>query len=118
MRLDLAHEVRLRAPHEPLDDLLLRERPPELAEHLDVEGDREALAVDEHAVAVEDDELGPHERYRRSRTSAAPSTSARSLANATSRDRYFIPQSGPTCRRSAGTTASARSIRAATSSGV
>ena len=56
--------------------------------------------------------------YSRARASRAPSTSARSFANATSRGRYFIPQSGPTCRRSAGITVSAASIRSATSSGV
>ena len=34
----------------------------------------------------------------------APSTSARSFAKASSRDRYFIPQSGPTWSRSGGMT--------------
>ena len=39
---------------------------------------------------------------RRRRTCSAPATSARSFASASSRGRYFIPQSGATCRRSGG----------------
>ena len=48
----------------------------------------------------------------------APSTSARSFAKARSRGRYFIPQSGPTWRRSSGMTVERASMRAATPSGV
>ena len=52
-----------------------------------------------------------------SRTNAAPATIALSLAKATSRGRYFMPQSGATTIRSAGTWARARRIRSATTSG-
>jgi transaldolase len=52
------------------------------------------------------------------RTRAAPSTRALSLAKATSRERYFMPQSGATCNRSGSMNASAPSMRAATSSAV
>src|SRR5205823_8736030 len=52
------------------------------------------------------------------RTRRAPSTIAFILPNATSRGRYFKPQSGATTIRSALTCGSARRIRAATTSGV
>ena len=48
----------------------------------------------------------------------APATIASSLRNASSRGRYFMPQSGATTSRSGGTTSSARRIRSATTSGV
>ena len=52
------------------------------------------------------------------RTMFAPSTIARILPKATSRGRYFSPQSGATTMRSADTWDSARLIRAATVSGL
>src|SRR5580698_2590548 len=48
------------------------------------------------------------------RTMAAPSAIALILPNATGRGRYFMPQSGATTTRSAGTWASARRMRSAT----
>src|SRR5215813_14662668 len=48
------------------------------------------------------------------RTSAAPSTIASIFPNATSRGRYFMPQSGATTIRSGGTNGSAARMRAAT----
>ena len=51
-------------------------------------------------------------------TIRAPATIALSLRNASSRVRYFIPQSGATTSRSGGSTSRARSIRVATTSGV
>ena len=51
-------------------------------------------------------------------TSRAPATMDWSLRNASWRVRYFMPQSGATTRRSGGSTSSARSMRAATTSGV
>src|SRR4051812_32027159 len=50
------------------------------------------------------------------RTMCAPCTIARSLPSAMSRGRYFMPQSGATTRRSAGTTFSAALIRPAIAS--
>ena len=44
-------------PDEALDDLGLGERPPDLLEDRGVDPDRDRLAVDEHPVAVEDDEV-------------------------------------------------------------
>jgi hypothetical protein len=52
----LDHEG-LRAAHEPLDHLGLAQRPAELGEGGGLLADRQALAVDQHAVAVEDDQL-------------------------------------------------------------
>jgi len=52
----LGHEG-LRAAHEPLDHLGLAQRPAELGEDGGLHANREALAVDQDAVAVEDDEL-------------------------------------------------------------
>ena len=48
----------------------------------------------------------------------APSTKARSFADATSRVRYFIPQSGAAISRAAGTCESAAVSRLATIAGV
>ena len=56
--LHLGLHVRGRPPDEPVDDLLLGQRPAELAEDLGLDADREPLAVDEDAVAVEDHEPG------------------------------------------------------------
>ena len=57
VRLDgLAHHRR-RAPDVAVDDLLLGEVEPELGEHHRVDADGDRLAVDEHPVAVEDDQV-------------------------------------------------------------
>jgi hypothetical protein len=53
------------APDEARRHLGLAERPAELAEHLGLDADREALAVDEDTVAVEDHEGGVAERRSR-----------------------------------------------------
>jgi hypothetical protein len=55
--LDLAGHVRLGAAHEALDDLGLGQGPTEVGEdhRIDAHGDR--LAVNEHAVTVEDHEV-------------------------------------------------------------
>src|SRR5438874_4467525 len=52
------------------------------------------------------------------RTISAPLASAASLPNATSRARYFMPQSGATASFSAGTNSSAARMRSATCAGV
>ncbi len=52
--------------------------------------------------------------YRSARTSAAPPTTDCSLPRATSRGRYFIPQSGPAISRSGSTYSSAARARPAT----
>src|SRR5207237_2939587 len=52
------------------------------------------------------------------RTISAPLASATSLPNATSRARYFLPQSGATASFSAGTNSSAARMRSATCAGV
>ncbi|GAA2920797.1 hypothetical protein GCM10020221_16220 [Streptomyces thioluteus] len=45
------------APQEPLDDLLLRKGAAEVRQHPGVHPDGDPLAVHQHAVAVEDDEV-------------------------------------------------------------
>jgi len=55
-----------------------------------------------------------HARPRSSDTRRAPATIASSFANARSRGRYFMPQSGPTTSRSGRSTVSAARIRSAT----
>src|SRR5262249_7265654 len=57
-----------------------------------------------------------HSSSSSARINAAPRTMAVSFAKATSRVRYFMPQSGATISRSAGTYGSARRIRSATCS--
>ena len=47
-------------PDKTLDNLGLAHRPAKLAQHLDLDPDRQPLAVDEHAVAVEDHQLDAH----------------------------------------------------------
>src|SRR5436309_988004 len=56
LRLDLRHHVRVGPAHEPLDHFCLGHRPAELREHGDVDPHGDALAVDQHAIAIEDDE--------------------------------------------------------------
>ena len=58
-----------------------------------------------------------HHAARSSRTRLAPATIAWSFRNASSRGRYFIPQSGATTSRSGGTTSRALRMRSATTSG-
>lgn len=57
-----AAKARVRMPaartaHEALDDVTLAQDPAQLGENLHVHADGQALAVDPHAVAVEDDQL-------------------------------------------------------------
>ena len=56
MRLDLRHHVGVGPAHESLDDFRLGHGPAERREHLDVDAHADALAVHQHAVAVEDHE--------------------------------------------------------------
>jgi hypothetical protein len=60
LSLDLPDHVLLRAADEALDHLGLGQRPAELGEHPDVDPHADPLAVDEHPVAVEDDEIPGH----------------------------------------------------------
>ena len=57
MRFDLGLHEGVGAADEALDDLALGEGPAQLGEDPHVDADGQALAVHEHAVAVEDDEL-------------------------------------------------------------
>ena len=57
------------APDEAVDHFLLRHRPAELREHLHVDTNRQALAVHEHPVTVEDEELDAHTTAARARSS-------------------------------------------------
>ena len=54
VRLDLLEHVRVGAAEEPFRDLGLGQLPAELGQQRDLKPDRDALAVDEHAVTVED----------------------------------------------------------------
>jgi len=62
MGLDCGAGVSVRAPDEPLDYLSLAQRPAQLPKRLDVHLDRQALRVDQHAVAIEDHQLDRPER--------------------------------------------------------
>ena len=55
--LDLRPRVSVRAADEPVDHLALAERPAQLAQHLHIHFDGQALAVDQHAIAIEDHEF-------------------------------------------------------------
>jgi hypothetical protein len=47
----------VRAPDEPIDHVCLAQQPAQLAEHQHVYFDRETLAIEQYAVAVEDHEF-------------------------------------------------------------
>ena len=57
VRLDHGMGLTVRAPDEALDHLRLAQRPAELVQRLQVDLDRQALRVDQHAVAIEDHQL-------------------------------------------------------------
>src|SRR6266540_1361057 len=54
---DLSDHELVRSAHEALDQLRLADRPTELCEHADVDPHRDAVAVHQHSVAIENDEL-------------------------------------------------------------
>ena len=62
--LDVRGDRRGRATDKPLDDLVFRQRPTQPPQDQRVDPDRDAFAVDEHSVAVEDHQLDwlAHER--------------------------------------------------------
>ncbi|GAA0438853.1 hypothetical protein GCM10010357_70350 [Streptomyces luteireticuli] len=70
--LHRADELALRRPQEPLDDLLLREGAPEVRQHPGVHPDGDPLAVHQHPVAVEDDEVKRFMRHARKPTAHLP----------------------------------------------
>ncbi len=75
MGLDLSPEVRIRTTDEPVHDLIDGQLPAEFGQHPPVDLDRQRLAVDQDAVAVEDDQIDGFRQRHQTRSISPRNTS-------------------------------------------